>query len=77
VNYPLATLIEQFLKERRFLKNVTEPTLVWYRVAFRNYRALIPASDAARLPSKALQRSSSVCANGASGQSPATPTSGR
>jgi site-specific recombinase XerD len=56
VNYPLATLIEQFLKERRFLKNVTEPTLVWYRVAFRNYRALIPASDAARLPTKALQQ---------------------
>ena len=31
MNHPLASLIEQFLKERRFLKNVTEATLVWYR----------------------------------------------
>ena len=57
VNYPLATLCDQFLRERRFLKNVTEPTLVWYRVAFRNYQALMPASDTAPLPTKAtLQR---------------------
>jgi integrase/recombinase XerD len=52
VNHPLAALCDQFLKERRFLKNVTEPTLVWYRVAFRNYQHLVPA-DAAPLPTKA------------------------
>jgi site-specific recombinase XerD len=52
VNHPLAALCDQFLKERRFLKNVTEPTLVWYRVAFRNYQQLV-AADAAPLPTKA------------------------
>jgi integrase/recombinase XerD len=52
VNHPLAALCDQFLKERRFLKNVTEPTLVWYRVAFRNYQHLV-AADAAPLPTKA------------------------
>jgi hypothetical protein len=42
VNYPLATLIDQFLKERTYLKNVTPSTLTWYRVAFKNYRATLP-----------------------------------
>jgi hypothetical protein len=46
VNHPLAALFDQFLKERRFLKNVTEATLVWYRVAFTSYTSAI-ASDAA------------------------------
>jgi integrase/recombinase XerD len=52
VNHSLATLIDQFLKERRFLKNVTDATLVWYRVAFTNYTSVI-AADAAPLPTKA------------------------
>jgi len=30
---PLATLCDQFLKERTYLKNVTPRTLVWYQVA--------------------------------------------
>jgi integrase/recombinase XerD len=51
VNHPLAALFDQFLKERRFLKNVTEATLVWYRVAFTNYTSLV-ATDVA-LPTKA------------------------
>jgi site-specific recombinase XerD len=51
MNHPLATLIDQFLKERIFLKNVSAATLVWYRVAFTNYQALVPA-DAAPLPTK-------------------------
>jgi integrase/recombinase XerD len=43
VNHPLAALTYQFLKERRFLQNVSEATLVWYRVAFKNYHAVFPA----------------------------------
>ena len=55
VNNPLATLTEQFLKERTYFKNVTPATLVWYRVAFKNYQASFP-SDTAPVPTKrALQ----------------------
>ena len=39
MNNPLATLTDQFLKERTCLKNVTAATLVWYGVAFKSYRA--------------------------------------
>jgi integrase len=53
VNNPPANLFDQFLQERRYLKNVTEPTLVWYRVAFRNWQALHPACDPPPLPTKA------------------------
>ena len=52
VNHPLATLTDQFLKERLYLKNVTEATLVWYRVAFTNYQRLVPGA-AASLPTLA------------------------
>jgi len=45
-------LIDQFLKERTYLQNLSEPTLVWYRVAFKNYPALVPAN--AGLPTKAM-----------------------
>src|SRR5688572_23475320 len=41
MNNPLAALFEQFLKERTFLKNVTPSTLVWYRVAMKNYQSLV------------------------------------
>lgn len=51
MNHPLAALFEQFLKERTYLKNVTPATLVWYQVAFKNYRASI-ADDAPPLPTK-------------------------
>jgi site-specific recombinase XerD len=51
MNHPLATLFEQFLTERTYLKNVTPATLVWYQVAFKNYRASI-ADDAPPLPTK-------------------------
>ncbi len=27
---PLSTLFEQFLRERRYLKNVTPKTVIWY-----------------------------------------------
>jgi hypothetical protein len=45
VNHPPATLFDQFLKERLYLKNVTSRTLVWYRVAFNSYCASL-ATDA-------------------------------
>jgi hypothetical protein len=48
MDHPLAALTDQFLKERRYLKNVTEAALIWYRVAFSNYTSLI-AADATRL----------------------------
>jgi len=48
----LAHHFDQFLKERRFLKNVTDSTLVWYRVAFTNYATDV-AADPAPLPTKA------------------------
>ena len=51
MNNPLATLFDQFLKERTYLKNVTPATIVWYQVAFKNYRATI-ADDASTLPTK-------------------------
>jgi len=51
VNHPPATLFEQFLRERAYLKNVTPRTLVWYRTAFKNYQATL-ASSAPALPTK-------------------------
>jgi integrase/recombinase XerD len=51
VNHPLATLFDQFLKERVYLKNVTPATLRWYRIAFKSYRKAIP-DDASPLPTK-------------------------
>jgi hypothetical protein len=43
MNNPLATLSDQFLKERTYLKNVTPRTLVWYQVAFKCYRKSLSA----------------------------------
>ena len=52
MNNPLATLCDQFLKERTYLKNVTPRTLVWYQVAFKCYRKSLSAGTPA-LPTKA------------------------
>jgi hypothetical protein len=49
MNNPLATLTDQFLKERTYLKNVTPATLVWYHVAFKSYGASF-AGDTAPVP---------------------------
>jgi hypothetical protein len=38
MNHPLATLTDEFLKERRYLKNVTAATLIWYEVVFKSCR---------------------------------------
>jgi len=37
MNNPLATLTDQFLKERTYLKNVTPATLLWYREVHYEY----------------------------------------
>jgi integrase len=50
MNNPPAVLFDQFLKERRFLRNVTDKTLTWYGIAYRNYCKVVPGDD---LPSKA------------------------
>ena len=55
MNYLLAPLFEQFLKERTYLKNVTPRTLVWYQVAFKNYRKAV-GDDV--LPTRATLNSS-------------------
>jgi hypothetical protein len=47
---PLATLFDQFLKERTYLKNVTPATIIWYQVAFKNYCTSFPG-DAPPMPS--------------------------
>ncbi|MGC4083662.1 MAG: tyrosine-type recombinase/integrase [Vicinamibacterales bacterium] len=51
--HPLATLFEQFLRERTYLKNVTPRTLIWYRVAFKNYSTAFPGPS---LPTKATMQ---------------------
>ena len=53
VNHPQATLFEQLLRERTFLKNVTPRTLVWYRVAFKNFCTAFPGSP---LPTRATMQ---------------------
>jgi integrase/recombinase XerD len=52
MNNPLARLFDQFLTERRYLRNVTDKTLVWYQVAFKSYQRAVPI-DAPPVPSKA------------------------
>ena len=51
MNNPLAALTDQFLNERTCLKNVTPSTLLWYQVAFKNYRRAM-GDAAAPLPTK-------------------------
>jgi site-specific recombinase XerD len=46
----LSPLQTQFLAERRFLKNVTEKTLIWYETAFQSYQKTQPSTA---LPTKA------------------------
>jgi site-specific recombinase XerD len=53
MKHPLATLFEQFLKERIYLKNVTPKTIIWYQVAFKAYGRALPR-EALALPTKAV-----------------------
>ena len=45
----LSTLFEQFLRERRYLKNVTPKTVTWYQTAFDALVRTVPVSAAADL----------------------------
>jgi hypothetical protein len=74
MNNPLATLFEQFLKERTYLKNVTSATLRWYRIAFKSYRKAIP-DETSPLPTRASLQQFVIHLR-ACVQSRATPTSG-
>jgi len=47
VDHSLAALFDLFLKERTYLRNVSEPTRVWYRVAFKSYRTAMADNAAA------------------------------
>jgi integrase len=51
MNHPLSEFTDQFLRERLYLKNVSDRTLVWYRVAFGSYCRLL--NDHATLPTRA------------------------
>jgi hypothetical protein len=75
MNNPLATLFEQFLKERTYLKNVTSATLRWYRIAFKSYRKAIPDETSPLATRASLQQF--VIHLRACVQSRATPTSGQ
>jgi site-specific recombinase XerD len=45
----MITLFEQFLKERTYIKNVSQTTLDFYRSSFKAYQKII---DSATLPTK-------------------------
>lgn len=51
----LTSLFEQFLRERRYLKNVTPKTVTWYRTAFDALTRTVPVVDAADLSKPLLQ----------------------
>lgn len=77
MNNPPSTLFDQFLKERAYLKNVSPSTLIWYQVAFKNFRATMTPDDAAVPTRRSFNGSSFTNASGASARSRSTPTSGR
>jgi len=49
-----ATLFEQFLNERRYLKNVTPDTIDWYETAFKAFRRTL-SNDAPPITKSSLQ----------------------
>jgi hypothetical protein len=51
MNHPLANIVTSNSDRAHLPQNVTPATLVWYQVAFKNYRASI-ADDAPPLPTK-------------------------
>ena len=74
---PLATslLFQQFLTQRRYLKNVTPSTIEWYETAFKALQDLSAQTRRSRNPR--CKRSSVPFGSVASSPSPATPTSRR
>ena len=51
----LSTLFEQFLRERRYLKNVTPKTVTWYQTAFDALTQTVGAPDPMQLGKPVLQ----------------------
>ena len=51
----LSTLFEQFLRERRYLKNVTPKTVMWYQTAFDALTRTVDAPDPTQLGKPVLQ----------------------
>jgi len=47
-------LFAQFVKERRFLKNVTSKTVVWYQTGFKAFMQLVPNASPATINKQAL-----------------------
>ena len=51
----LSTLFEQFLRERRYLKNVTPKTATWYQTAFDSLTRTVAVSEPRQLTKRVLQ----------------------
>jgi site-specific recombinase XerD len=51
----LSSLFERFLRERRYLKNVTPNTIAWYQSAFLAFTRTVSASCPADLNKSLLQ----------------------
>ena len=51
----LSTLFARFLRERRFLKNVTPKTVIWYETAFQTLTRTVVVSSPDDLSKSVLQ----------------------
>src|SRR5262249_52045999 len=51
----LSTLFERFLRERRYLKNVTPKTVVWYETAFQAFKRSVAVTGPGDLTKPLLQ----------------------
>lgn len=51
----VSTLFEQFVRERRYLKNVTPKTVVWYETAFQAFTRAVPLAELGDLSKPRLQ----------------------
>ena len=51
----LSALFERFLRERRYLKNVTAKTVVWYETAFQAFTRTVPVAELGDLSKPVLQ----------------------
>jgi integrase/recombinase XerD len=51
----LSTLFERFLRERRYLKNVTPKTVVWYETAFQAFTRSVTVTGPSDLSKPLLQ----------------------
>jgi hypothetical protein len=70
----LSSLFERFLRERRYLKNVTPKTVVWYQTAFLAFTRTVSVEGPDALNKPGCTTSSLVCASADCRPSRATPT---